>query len=106
MHCNTQCSSSGSLVFTHLGCMREKTMQLYMYMTLYYNYISLLLQYHKLYINTHLSVLFAYSSQLYTDPLLSLFLTYSSSLICTLSFWCLSAPSLSLTGNILYLVTL
>ena len=24
MHCDTQCSSSGSLVFPHLGGMREK----------------------------------------------------------------------------------
>ena len=62
MHCDTQFSSLGSLVFTHLGGMREKTMQCYMYITLYYNYISLLLQHHKLYINTHLSVLFVYSS--------------------------------------------
>ena len=29
-----------------------------MYMTLYYNYIFLLLQYHIIYINTHLSVSF------------------------------------------------
>ena len=28
----------------------------YVYTTLYYNYIPLLLQYHKLYINTHLPV--------------------------------------------------
>ena len=29
-----------------------------MYMTLYYNYIFLLLQYHRIYINTHISVSF------------------------------------------------
>ena len=57
VHHDTQCSSSGSLVFAHLGGIREKNMQLNMYITLYYSYISLLLQYHKLYINTHLSVL-------------------------------------------------
>ena len=35
----------------------EDTMQLYlMKITVYYNSLSLLLQYHKLYINTHLSV--------------------------------------------------
>ena len=58
MHCNTQHSSSGSLVFTCLVSMKKNTMQLYMYITLYYNYIYLLLQYHKLYLNMHLSVLF------------------------------------------------
>ena len=56
VHHDTQHSSSSSLVFTCLGTIREETMQLYMYITLYYNYIYLLLQYHKLYINTHLSV--------------------------------------------------
>ena len=62
VHHNTQHSSLGSLVFAHLGSIREKTIQLYMYITHYYNYISLLLQYHKSYIDTHLSVLFVYSS--------------------------------------------
>ena len=35
---------------------RETNMQLNMYLILYYSYIFLLLQYHILYINTHLSV--------------------------------------------------
>ena len=45
MHCDTQCSSLGSLVFTHLGSIQEIKMQL-MYITIYYYYIFLLLQYH------------------------------------------------------------
>ena len=57
MHHDTQCSSLGSLVFACLGSIKKDTMQLYVtYIILYYNYIPLLLQYHKLYINTHLSV--------------------------------------------------
>ena len=51
-----QCLALGSLVFAHLASIRKNTMQLNMYMTLYYNYISLSLQYHKTCINTHLSV--------------------------------------------------
>ena len=47
MQCDTQCLSSGSLVFACLGSMRKKAMQLYVYINLYYNYIPLLLQYHK-----------------------------------------------------------
>ena len=40
-----------------LARIKKDTMQLYLInITLYYNYISLLIQYHKLYINTHLSV--------------------------------------------------
>ena len=57
MHHDTQCSSSGSLVFAHLGGIQEIKMQL-LYITIYYYYILLLLQYHILYINTHLSVSF------------------------------------------------
>ena len=56
VHRDTQHLSLGSQVFACLDGIREITMQLYMYITLYYNYISLLLQYHKLYTNTHLSV--------------------------------------------------
>ena len=44
-------------------------MQLDMYITLYYNYISLLLQYHKLYIYTHLSVLTVTVTFIYTELL-------------------------------------
>ena len=47
MHCDTQCLSSGSVVFACLGSMRKKAVGLNVYVTLYYNYISLLLQYHK-----------------------------------------------------------
>ena len=40
-----------------LAGIKKDTMQMYVIdLTLYYNYKSLLLQYHKLYINTHLSV--------------------------------------------------
>ena len=59
VHHDTQCSSLGSLVFACLGSMRNKIMQLNMHITLYYNYISLLLQHHRLYINTHLSVFYS-----------------------------------------------
>ena len=45
-----------SLVFACLGGIRETDMQLNMYITLYYYYRFLSLQYHKLYTNTHLSV--------------------------------------------------
>ena len=51
-------------------------MQLNMYITLYYNYISLLLQHHKLYINTHLSVLIPIVPKYLEVPLYLLFLAY------------------------------
>ena len=57
MHHDKQCLSLGSLVFTYLGSIQEIKMQL-MYITIYYYYILLLLQYHILYMNTHLSVSF------------------------------------------------
>ena len=53
-------------------------MQLDMYITLYYNYISLLLQYYKLYIYTHLSVLISLVSKYIEFPDVILFLTVSS----------------------------
>ena len=45
MHHDTQHSSLGSLVFAHLGGIQEIEIQL-MYITIYYYYIFLLLQYH------------------------------------------------------------
>ena len=60
-------------------------MQINMYITLYYNYIFLLLQNHKLYINTHLSVLI---------PIVPKYLKFLL-ISCFWLIWCRSSPVVS-----------
>ena len=83
LHCDTQCSSLGSLVFAHLGSIKIIMQLIDTNIPLSYNYNILpLLQYHK-YTNAHLTV----KTSLNVSPLLFLF--------SPVLFWCAFYPVFS-----------